>query len=377
MDDEPNILAGFQRNLRKQFQLDIAVGGTDGLRSIQENGPYAVVVADMQMPLMNGVEFLTRVQALAPDTVRMMLTGDAGQKTAMDAVNQGHVFRFLTKPCPPETLALALTAGLKQHHLMIAERELLENTLSGAVRMLGELLSTVEPRSFGQGQQLAAEARRLGALLKYPNPWELEIAATLGGIGFVTVPPATLTKAQLKETLTGAETDTLTRVPEIGARLLGHIPRLEAVAAIVHYQDKHYDGSGFPADARAGDDVPLGARILHVLSAMLRAEAGGLSRMIALEHMRQRPGFFDPRVLDAAFTCYAPETTAAPVACRAINLHELRIGHLLAAGVETFQGVLLVSAGNRVTPGLMEKLRNFALLEGIKEPIYVSEETEG
>src|SRR5467141_3678823 len=115
VDDDPNILAAIQRNLRKQFSIDTAVGPQPGLAALAQQGSYAVVVADMQMPGMNGVEFLKKVQEQSPDTVRIMLTGNADQKTAMDAVNFGHVFRFLTKPCSPEELALTLTAGLTQY----------------------------------------------------------------------------------------------------------------------------------------------------------------------------------------------------------------------------------------------------------------------
>src|SRR6184192_4097590 len=104
-------------------------------------GPYVVVVADMQMPGMNGVQFLTKAEAFSPDTVRIMLTRNADQKTAADAVNQGHVFRFLNKPCSPEQLAVTLTAGLKQYKLITAERELLESTLNGSVKLLTDILS--------------------------------------------------------------------------------------------------------------------------------------------------------------------------------------------------------------------------------------------
>src|ERR1700691_3098843 len=129
VDDDANILAGFQRSLRKEHALDVALGGAAGLAMMREKGPYSVVVADMQMPGMSGIQFLQEAERLSPDSVRLMLTGNADQKTAMDAVNQGHVFRFLTKPRPAAELAGALKAGLKQYRLVTAERELLENTL--------------------------------------------------------------------------------------------------------------------------------------------------------------------------------------------------------------------------------------------------------
>src|SRR5262245_28427095 len=97
VDDEPNVLAGYQRQLRKHYDIEIAQGGEQGLAAIQEKGPYAVIVSDMRMPGMNGAQFLARAKELAPHSVRMLLTGYSDQKAAISAVNDGHIFRFLTK----------------------------------------------------------------------------------------------------------------------------------------------------------------------------------------------------------------------------------------------------------------------------------------
>ncbi|HEX2100040.1 MAG TPA: response regulator, partial [Candidatus Synoicihabitans sp.] len=134
VDDDPNLLAAFQRNLRKQFQFDTALGAQEALALLERPEPYAVVLADMRMPGMDGVELLERVKQRAPETVRMMLTGNADQQTAVDAVNRGEVFRFLNKPCPPEVLVPALEAAIKHYQLQRLERELLEGTLAGSVK---------------------------------------------------------------------------------------------------------------------------------------------------------------------------------------------------------------------------------------------------
>src|SRR5258708_28798973 len=95
VDDEPNVVEAYQRSLRRDFQNAIATSGAQALEMIAAGGPYAVVVSDMRMPEMDGVQFLTKASELAPDTVRIMLTGNADQQTAIEAVNQGHIFRFL------------------------------------------------------------------------------------------------------------------------------------------------------------------------------------------------------------------------------------------------------------------------------------------
>src|SRR5829696_4359 len=131
VDDERNVLEAYQRSLRKEFHIEIATSGAEGLAAVESQGPYAVIVSDMRMPGMDGIRFLAKVKEKAPDSVRIMLTGNADQQTAIEAVNEGNIFRFLTKPCPPETLAKALSAGLQQYWLVVAEKELLEKTLSG------------------------------------------------------------------------------------------------------------------------------------------------------------------------------------------------------------------------------------------------------
>jgi len=102
VDDEPNVLKAYKRGLRSNFAIDIATSGGEALQFIESRGPYAVIVSDMRMPQMNGIELLNTVKQCAPDTVRIMLTGNADQQTAIDAVNPGEIFRFLNKPCQPE-----------------------------------------------------------------------------------------------------------------------------------------------------------------------------------------------------------------------------------------------------------------------------------
>src|SRR6185369_15507325 len=153
VDDEPNVLEAYQRNLRKRYSIDTATGGELALGLMAKRGPYAVIVADMQMPGMDLVELLVQAQQQAPDSVRLMLTGNADQKTAVEAVNQGHVYQFLNKPCPPEMLALALVNAIRQHQLIMVQRELLEKTLNGSINMLTGILAATEPQSFGRGER--------------------------------------------------------------------------------------------------------------------------------------------------------------------------------------------------------------------------------
>jgi hypothetical protein len=307
-----------------------------------------------------------------------MLTGNAGQHTAVEAVNQGHVFQFLTKPCPTEMLALALQAGLKQYRLITAERELLEKTLNGSIKMLADVLSLIDPLSFGRGEALCGYMRAYVNSLNFENSWEFEMAAMLSQIGTVTIPAALIEKFRAGQELTKVEQDILARVPKTGADLLANIPRLESVARIVLYQQKHYDGSGFPVNVVRGEDIPIGARILKVLIDLLELEAQKMPKDAALKLMQQRMGWYDPRVLDATFACfdiYLPDISAKSQG-QPVVVKDLRAGQIVLADIVAENGKTLVMARSRITPVLLVRLANLAKFSPIQEPIYIEPQAE-
>ena len=114
VDDDPHILEGLRAVLTSYFHLRTAHGPEQGLQELRSSGPYAVVVSDLKMPGMSGVDFLARVREVSNKTVRVMLTGYADVDAAIAAVNRGEVFRFHTKPCPTEVLRQTLNDGLSK-----------------------------------------------------------------------------------------------------------------------------------------------------------------------------------------------------------------------------------------------------------------------
>ncbi len=150
VDDEAAILQGFKRNLHRQFEIDTAESAQEAFGLIRKNGPYAVVVSDMRMPGMDGLQLLTLLKDSLPDTVRIMLTGDADQKTAVNAVNSGQVYRFINKPCSSETLADVLNEGLEQYET-VQENHRRLSTSENHARQLTEELNLHYQRDFLTG----------------------------------------------------------------------------------------------------------------------------------------------------------------------------------------------------------------------------------
>lgn len=306
VDDEPNILSGYQRSLRKQFEIETALGGAEALAKIEGSGPYSVLVTDMRMPGMDGIQFLQEAQRVTPDSVRIMLTGNADQQTATGAVNEGRIFRFLNKPCSPEDLGHALTAGLEQYRLVTTEKELLEKTLGGTIKMLMEILETANPDLFGCAKALRLNTRTLAGalgaagLIAPGDLWPLEPAALLARVGTVSVPPFIVSKVREGQPLSYVEAKTWQRVPETGYTLLCNIPRLEPVAQIVRFQHKHFDGGGVPEGPVCGELIPVGARILKVLLDLAEIEAGNITRAGAFALMQRQAKCYDPQILAIA-----------------------------------------------------------------------------
>jgi len=126
VDDEQSILDAFHRQLGKKYQIETAASGQAGLKKIADSGPYAVIISDMRMPVMDGITFLTQAHQMAPEGVRIMLTGYSEAQTAIESVNCGAISRFLIKPCSPENLEEAIDAGLEQYRVIAGERKLLK-----------------------------------------------------------------------------------------------------------------------------------------------------------------------------------------------------------------------------------------------------------
>jgi response regulator RpfG family c-di-GMP phosphodiesterase len=373
VDDEPGLLAVMRRVLQKHFSVETACGPIAGLESLKNWQEFSVVVSDMRMPDMNGIEFLMKVRELAPDIVRIMLTANVDQATAIQAVNKGNIFRFLNKPCSNEDLIDTLTASVRQHQLITAERDLLENTLRGSVKILTEILALADPIAFGQAQKVRDYMRELASALKVQDSWQFEVAALLSHIGTVTIPAELLSKSRQGQALTAEEEKIFGQVPAISGRLLSEISRFEEVSRILTYQSKHFDGSGEPAGKLTGTEIPLGARMLRFLCDLAELENDGKSRTTALTQLQTRTGWYDPHIVKAFNSAnhHTAETASKPKLASPICFALLRIGHILRADVHIQDGTLIVASGNRVTPTLMERLRNFNMLSGIKEPVFV------
>lgn len=369
VDDDTNILASLKRNLRSHYDVTIAAAGTEAIDLIRSEEPFAVILSDYQMPEMDGIELLARCRQLSPDSVRIMLTGQADMRVAIQAVNQGYVFQFLTKPCPPDVLESALHAAVEHYLLVQSEKELLDKTLKGSVKLLIDILALVNPRAFSQASRYRTHMKDIAERLEFKDTWQAELTGLLSMIGCVTVPPDILRRQNSMERLSAEEMEVYHSHARIGSRLLDNIPRMETISQAIKYQNKRYDGSGPPADGVHGEDIPSLARLLKLVMDYDELTEAGMKGSGALNVMHSRQSWYDPLLLatlDAMIGRAEPEYIAMGV-----DLDGLQEGMIIAEDIKDRRGHVVVTAKTLVTPVLIAQLRNYSRMSGIVQPITV------
>ncbi|MDX2111451.1 MAG: response regulator [Verrucomicrobiota bacterium] len=370
VDDDPNILNAIRRNLRKQFEIDTAEGGAEALTRLHPENPYAVVLVDMKMPGMNGVELLESVRKKAPDTVRIMLTGNADQQTAIESVNRGHVFMFLCKPCSTEILSGVLERGVEQYRLINAERELLENTLAGSMRVLTDILSIKDLPGFGFALLLQEMVANLLPSFPELSKWEMDITAMLSQVGMLTVPEFIVDKYRSGIPLTSEEQGMLASAYEAGSKLLSKIPRLEGVCANLHFINKNFDGTGRPFNHAGGNEIPLGARLLRICHDLISNERVLLTRALALEALQRDARKYDPVLLARVIQLLSDNKSTTTEGN--VKVSDLKSGTILSSDIASTDGLVLMTAGTRLSPVLIERLNNYQLLGLIDAQVKVT-----
>ena len=375
VDDSEPFLHLMTSQLSGRFTVQTANSARAAMTALGSGHDFGVVVSDMNMPGQDGASFLHEVRQRWPEIVRMMLTANATLEAGVEAVNKGNVFRLLKKPCPPELLLQAVNDAMRQHELLTSERDLLEKTLSGSVWMLTEMLALIAPQVFGRAEKLRARTRDLADWMRLTNVWELEIAAMVSQIGYVTIPPDVMRRAHNGSNLSPAELAVIQKVPQIGSQLLERIPRLGGVARIVAHCESLYQVFEKTSEVPPPDEIPVGARLLKIVSDFEVLESSGRSTAMALAEMRTRPDHYDPQVFSAAAEFLLEQEARAKGRPETqIRIDELRVGRLVTRDIRTTDGLLLVAAGHRITPTLLQRLRNFAALGTLREPLTVEVE---
>jgi len=354
VDDEPRVLEGLALLLRKEYEVHIASSGEQALQKMRELPQLAVVVSDMRMPGMDGATFLQAAMQRCPHATRVLLTGEAGRDGAILAVNKGQIFKFLTKPCPTEELKAALEAAVAQHRLLGAERAVLQETLIGCIGALMEVLAIANPIAFGRAEHIKRLSLELAARLECTGFWQLEAAALLSQIGYLSLPPEIVEKVYSGAPLTPDQQALASAVPAVAIKLLDHIPRLDPVLQILTaltWTDAQI--------ARLGDGtIGLGTRILGLALEYDALKSHGKTKDAALQALSARVGRFGAKLFGQLGHCAATDDGSQD--SYEIPLRRVTPGTMILEEIRNGKGVLLVPKGFEVTRTFLERISNLA-----------------
>ena len=367
VDDEEQLLVGLRRNLQEEFELTCARSPAAALEALENEEDFAVIVTDYKMPGMNGVELLQLAKKLRPDTVRMVLTGFADLQVITDAINEGSIFRFLSKPCPASQMRQALQGGQAQFRLIRAEKELLDKTLMGCVKVFGDLISNFDPILHAQVKTTRSVLQVIRRCGLSQGIWEAEIAVLLSPLGWLTVPPQIIEKLRANADLSSSDHQILAGVPRSTCRLLGNIPRLEAVTETILYEQE-------PCSRDVVSVPPRPWMMLRACRDLVVLQDRHGSFSAALKTMEETAGIYHPDCLIALRAGLDEisklESTQGTGILRK-SVKDLAAGMKIIDPITTCDGLVIVPANHELHAADLERIRNFNQSFGLKDSIRV------
>lgn len=313
VDDEPANLRLLNRVLGADYEILDAESGTAAEKLLQENPDISLIISDQRMPGMSGVELLQRSLVLAPRAIRILLTGYTDIAALIEAVNTGHIYKYIQKPWDAEDLRLTVCRALEAYELRNKNEKLvvelrgalnqLEELSMGTIIALANALDAKCDYTSGHSLRVSRYALAVGKQLGLygEDLKDLELAGILHDIGKIAVPEAILWKP---ERLDAEEQKIMAIHPLRSEQMIADIKYLDRVRLWVRHHHEHFDGSGYP-DGLAGEKIPFGARVVLVSDAYDamtsdRPYRKSIGYKKASEELRKYAGRqFDPELVEA------------------------------------------------------------------------------
>ncbi|MBM2621344.1 response regulator [Actinoplanes sp. LDG1-06] len=359
VDDESAILETLSLQLRRDHKVLVAGSGAEALRLLASSGPVAAVISDLRMPEMDGVELLRRVQLEYPDTTRVLHTAQSDLSAAIAAINDGGVYRYLSKPVTTDELRTTVQSAVEMHGRSTADRQLLDKTLKASLHALFGCLELASPLAFARAGRIRTLVSELCHEMQLDSLWEIEVAAMASQLGAVTLPPSVLVKLDKGLPCTDEEQAMVDAMPGVAVQLLKTIPMLEDVIEIVRGLSLNPPPHPSPlveaaiAVVRTAIDFEtLESRGLEVESAITVLECRDHSALLVLAALRQVKG------------CVQVKEKV-----RGLRVVDLEVGMRVAEDIVAANGLVLIGRGMVVTDLLLDRLTNFARMIEIIEPV--------
>lgn len=424
VDDEPGILSALRRLFRPHgYRILIAESGALGLAELEKT-PVDLVISDMRMPEMDGASFLKEVRQRWPESIRILLTGYADVGSTVAAINEGEIYRYISKPWDDNEIVAIVREALERKKLesenirltalaQAQNEELkslnasLENRVAERTAELQQALGFVEQthaelkkafltsvqvfaglselrsaqagsRMAGHGRRVADMARNLAQRMKLPDHdvQNIMLAGLLHDIGKMGLPDELLGKAF--NTLTQDQRALVMKHPVIGQNILMAIEKFKETAVLVRHHHECFDGSGYP-DRLAGIAIPKGCRILSVVNDYDALQIGTLVQRPlqpeeALAFLVDNSGKrYDPAVVDA-FVKQIAETKRGGISEIPMRPMHLKPGMVLSRDLLHKDGYLLFAKGSALTADVIGQMVKLEQGEKQNLTLYIRQE---
>jgi response regulator RpfG family c-di-GMP phosphodiesterase len=416
VDDEEVVRVALRDTLtREGYHVTTATNGAEALARLKDH-VYSAVITDQQMPMLTGLEFLSQVKEVQPDATRILITAVLNLATVIDSINKGEIFRFIVKPWLREELLVTVKNAVQRHELVCKNQMLqvatlamnekltklnasleeqlareadqnaelerlnlaLRENLERSVELCLKTMQTFHPTLGSQARRVYELCRAMAEGLQLPpeQSQTLEVSAWLHDIGLVGVPRqlirrweslgsvngivasskmdgSNVTIPLTDPNLSGAERAVIEQHPVLGEELAGFVHPLKDVGRIIRAHHERFDGTGYP-DGLSGDEIPWLGRLLAVAVAYAECKLDGPGTVEMIK--RGRGTAFDPEAVRVFLRCL-PQATV-PRRQREVKLSDLRPGMVLAQGIYTASGTLLLPDGQRLTEPFIDMLNN-------------------
>ncbi|WP_436520457.1 response regulator [Actinoplanes sp. HUAS TT8] len=364
VDDEETVLDTLSLQLGREYRVLTAVDGAKALEVLAELGTAAAVISDMRMPGMNGIELLRRVQMEYPAITRVLHTGYGDMATAVAAINSGGVYRYLPKPADTEALRNAIRESVAKHDEAMADRELLDRTLRTSVKALFGVLELSNPPAYQRAGRISTLVGELCHILQLDGLWEIEVAAMASQLGAVTVSATTWQKLERGMPLGEDEQAAVDNMPRVATRLLGDIPMMEEVLAIV----SGLTGRPGPVEGRSAlaEDAIAVLRTAIAYEAM---ESRGINAVNAITAIEEREDHY-PHVIAALRRLKGVRALKDTV--KSVRVTELEVGMRLVEDVVATNGLVLIGKETVITELMLDRLTNFARAVELVEEVLAA-----
>lgn len=405
VDDEENILLSLKRLLKPLgYEIFTAANGAEALKLLASLPPMDMIISDMRMPYMDGAELLEQVAIKWPDTMRILLTGYADLNSAISAINKAGIYRYISKPWDDSDFKLTLQRALERKRLEEVKRHLeefiqkqnedlkqlnenleervvartnelhqtmgfleqayesLKRQYRESIKVFATLMEMREGTVAGHSRRVADLARKVAQRLGLSDDDAQQIlyAGLLHDIGKMCLPDNLINKPF--ESLPASDRDKVTRHPMLGQAVLMALEPLRKAAALIRSHHEYYDGSGYP-EGISGEDIPLGARILAVVSDYDALQLGTLTELRLSAPEAQKVIFensgklYDPKVVNNFLDVINESERITGQKQSIIKASELRAGMVLARDLITHEGVLLLSKDYMLDEQLIHTVR--------------------